>query len=89
MAGDDDDTAIVPKNYYQQIFKQNYQSTNPDQREFIDNAMHSAKVVNRERNGQAEHGSCVPRLFFLTGDGGTGKTYVYNVCSVHNEYNIL
>lgn len=47
---------------------------NPEQKKFIDQVMKSVNEV--KQNGKKA--KC-QRLFFLTGDGGTGKTFVYNV----------
>lgn len=47
------------------------QCTVHEQKPFIDSVLHAIDAHPRDR--------AVRRLFFLTGAGGTGKTFVYNV----------
>jgi len=71
---------IINGKMYQEHYDKAIAKANRDQKNFIDSVTEAAKRVYEERKDPlwTDDGKN-NRLFFLTGDGGTGKTFVYNV----------
>jgi hypothetical protein len=72
LADEDEDVADTqPRNSFAAKFQQWHNlCTETEQRPFVDAVLAAAK---------AEPTDNIKRHFFLTGAGGTGKTFVYNV----------
>lgn len=72
MADEDEDVAdSQPRNSFAGKFQQwHNQCTEAEQKPFVDAVLAAAKADPSEK---------IQRHFFLTGAGGTGKTFVYNV----------
>jgi len=62
----------LTKQQYQAYYEEKYKNLNNEQSAFVDKIM---KAVD-DREAKKRN---VNRYHYLTGDGGTGKTYVYNV----------
>lgn len=74
MADEAGDARTNPTNSYDHKYKTSYaQCTETEQKPFVDAVF---KAVNADPNDKS-----IPRHFFLTGAGGTGKTFTYNVSS--------
>jgi hypothetical protein len=73
---DSDANQQQPRNSYATKFKTWYdQCTLQEQKPFVDAVLAAAKADPRDKS--------IPRHFFLTGAGGTGKTFTYNVMNKH------
>jgi hypothetical protein len=71
---------------YRQYFDEKWALANPEQKMFVNLLLRNARAHFAERlSGQRQDGTS-QRLYFLTGDGGTGKSFTYNV---HFCLNIL
>jgi hypothetical protein len=64
---------------YRQYFQEKWALANPEQKTFVNVLLSNARAHFAERlSGQRQDGTS-RRLYFLTGDGGTGKSFTYNV----------
>lgn len=73
LADEEDDASDLPRTNYGTIFEGFYrQLTVEEQKPFVDEIFQAVDAHRRD--------SKTNRFFFLTGAGGTGKTFVYNVC---------
>jgi hypothetical protein len=89
MAFDDDDEPgdrIPFQAQYQAQFNQQYAICNVDQKDIITTVIKAAEHVrwelrpeNKNKRSEQYPAQICHRYHFLTGDGGTGKTYAYNV----------
>lgn len=71
---------------YQEYYDYHYPLANDEQKAVVDEISKSADIRFQEREDCIEGGqkgrypiADIIRRFFITGDGGTGKTYTYNV----------
>lgn len=78
---DDERNAVRdPPRYYQQIYEHGPRM-NEEQQKFVDAVMdglHDAKQVIGDPTGKTQFVGH-QRYFMLTGEGGAGKTFTYNV----------
>ena len=84
---DDDDSGargVAQVDSFRRLHKSDMELANAEQTEFVKEVMAAAKVLWEERVFSSglyvvSVGSKMNRLFYITGDGGVGKTFVYNV----------
>jgi hypothetical protein len=71
---------------YQEYYDSHYQLANDEQMAIVDEISNAANYryserqdcIERNRKGRYDINNII-RRFFITGDGGTGKTFTYNV----------
>ena len=74
--------ATLTEAEYKSYFDKNIKKTNSEQKDFISTIIDSAKLRAQERLKMIRYPDLkMQRLHFLTGEGGVGKTFVYNVNS--------
>lgn len=71
LADEDDDNANPTSSYQNKFQTWHAQCTDQEQKPFVEAVLKAVQADPRDQN--------VPRHFFLTGAGGTGKTFTYNV----------
>lgn len=71
LADEDDDQPTNANNYSSKFQTWHGQCTKEEQRPFVDAVLKAVTTNPKD--------TTVPRYFFLTGAGGTGKTFTYNV----------
>ena len=79
---DDDDSAPygpMTIDQYREYFKEKEAMANRDQLAFVNEVMPTARMVYQENMTGQRVDNTKQRLYFLTGDGGTGKSFTYNV----------
>lgn len=80
--------ATMTENEYKAYFDENIKKANAEQKEFITNIVEAAKVRAQERLKLIRYPELtLNRLHFLTGEGGVGKTFVYNVSLAKSSNN--
>ena len=72
--------AAMTEGEYKKHFDENIRKANSEQKNFVEMIINAAKVRALERVKEIRYpDSDLQRLHFLTGEGGVGKTFVYNV----------
>jgi hypothetical protein len=83
LRGDDEeDTSVIGLmtiEQYRQYFDEKWVLANPEQKTFINVLLNNARAHFAERLSGHRPDVSSQRLYFLTGDGGTGKSFTYNV----------
>lgn len=79
MANDNLELGLWTVNDYAAYVDKNRRTANSEQQRIITEVTDAAEERVRERNQLSIVKKDMSRLFFITGDGGTGKTYTYNV----------
>jgi len=73
---DEFDDSTGPVNNFNNMFQNNFNKcTLSEQKPFVEQILQATALQPTDNS--------VPRLHFLTGAGGTGKTFVYNVLFFH------
>jgi hypothetical protein len=64
---------------YDKYFDEKIKLANREQRDFVTTLLKAGIFRKNERELKQRIDERVQRLYFLTGDGGTGKSFSYNV----------
>jgi hypothetical protein len=64
---------------YEQYYNEKIKIATQEQIDFVTTLMAAGKFRKEERTQKQKIDARVQRLYFLTGDGGTGKSFSYNV----------
>lgn len=75
-------TGVLAGADYEKLYHEFYAKANVEQKEFfeiIKKALLCRKNEREQKKAISKKDAHIPRLHFLTGDGGVGKTFLYNV----------
>jgi hypothetical protein len=72
---------------YKRDYDAQLSKCNQRQKDFVSKVMRTVQRIRDAKRANSSFGH-IQRLFYLTGDGGTGKTFTYNVCSCESDITV-